>query len=159
MPLITVHHGIRKFWLVLSLSLIAIVKFTIMDQVTKILVRDFLITQPGNVMHITNWFELVYSWNYGISFGIFSEYHQYTNKIFIGINSFIVLYLWRQMFVVNNWGYYVGYSLIIGGAVGNLVDRVLHGAVFDFLYFHYNDYGFAAFNLADSFIFCGVVWI
>ena len=50
-------------------------------------------------------------------------------------------------------------GLIIGGALGNILDRVRHGAVVDFLYFHYRDYGFPAFNLADSAISIGVTLI
>jgi signal peptidase II len=159
MTSIVVHHQIRKFWLVLFFSIIAILKFVAADQFSKWLVKTLLLEQSGYIMHLTSWLDLVYSWNYGISFGIFGEYHSYTNKVFIVINILISIYLYRQMFKVSNWGAYVGYSLIVGGAVGNLVDRVTHGAVFDFIYFHYNSFGFAAFNLADSFIFCGVMVI
>jgi signal peptidase II len=52
---------------------------------------------------------------------------------------------------------FLGYSCIIGGAIGNVIDRVFRGAVFDFIYFHYQDYGFPIFNLADSFISLGVI--
>jgi signal peptidase II len=47
------------------------------------------------------------------------------------------------------------FMLVIAGAVGNIVDRIIYGAVFDFIYFHYNDLAFPAFNVADSFISAG----
>jgi signal peptidase II len=48
-----------------------------------------------------------------------------------------------------------GLNLIISGAIGNLVDRIIRGAVFDFIYFNYQEFSFPAFNLADSFISIG----
>ena len=47
------------------------------------------------------------------------------------------------------------YDLVIGGAVGNIFDRIIRGGVFDFIYFHYESYGFPVFNLADTFISIG----
>jgi signal peptidase II len=157
MSLIVVPQPIKKFFLILFFSIIGAGKCIILDQVTKYFAKNFLLGQQGYYFEITSFFDLVYSWNYGISFGMFSENHLYANYIFICLNSIITLYVWHLAFVARSYRYYVGYVLIVGGALGNLIDRIMHGAVFDFLYFHIGKYGFPVFNLADTFIFCGVI--
>ncbi len=157
MSSIVVPQPIKKLFLILLFSTISIGKYVIADQAIKYFARTFLLGQQGYYSEITSFFNLVYSWNYGISFGMFSDNHTYANYVFIGLNSIITLYLWRLVFTARSYRYYTGYCLIVGGALGNLVDRFIHGAVFDFIYFHAGKYGFPAFNLADVFIFFGVI--
>ena len=157
MSLIFVHPLIKKFFLILFFSIISAGKFVIADQVTKYFAKNFLLGQQGYYFEVTSFFDLVYSWNYGISFGMFSQNHAYANYIFIILNTLITLYIWRLAFNARSYRYYQGYCLIIGGALGNVADRIIHGAVFDFIYFHAGKWGFPAFNLADAFIFLGVV--
>ena len=52
---------------------------------------------------------------------------------------------------------FTGYNMIAGGAIGNVIDRVVHGKVVDFIDVHYKEYHWPAFNMADSFIFLGVL--
>jgi signal peptidase II len=103
-------------------------------------------------------FDLVYVWNYGISFGAFSN-HALSNVCFFIINFCIIIYLIFLRFSINQGLQSFAYDCLIGGAIGNLVDRVLRGGVFDFIYFHYKEYGFPIFNLADMFISIGVAII
>lgn len=159
MALIELHHQLRKFFLILFFSAVSAGKFMIVDQVAKYLIRNFLLGQQGYYFPVTSFFDLVYSWNYGISFGMFNASHSVANAIFIILNSIITIYIWYLMFKSTTFLYYQGYGLIMGGAIGNLVDRVVHGAVFDFLYFHLGNFGFPAFNLADTFIFLGVALV
>ena len=157
MSLIVIPDAMKKFFLILLFSTISAAKYIAVDQVSKYFAKDFLLGQQGYYYEITSFFDLVYSWNYGISFGMFSEHHAYANYVLIAVNSVITLYVWHLAFAARSYRYYVGYTLIVGGALGNLVDRIMHGAVFDFIYFHVGKYGFPAFNLADTFIFFGVV--
>lgn len=159
MSSIAVHHELKKFALLLFLSIISTIKYAAIDQLSKWWVKSMLVTKPGYVLHITSFLDLVYSWNHGISFGMFQEYQGSSNKIFLILNAAIILYIWRLLLKVENYKLYVGYSLIIGGAVGNLYDRMAHGAVFDFIYFHYQNFYFPAFNIADSFICIGALII
>jgi signal peptidase II len=159
MSLIVVPPPIKKFFLILLFSVISVAKYTVADQVSKYFAKSFLLGQQGYYFEITSFFDLVYSWNYGISFGMFSENHAYANYVFIVLNTLITIYIWHLAFTARSYRYYVGYVLIVGGALGNLIDRIIHGAVFDFIYFHLGKYGFPAFNLADMFIFLGVLVI
>jgi signal peptidase II len=125
------------------------------DQTSKTLLISHLKTEPGSLKEIFPFLDFVYAWNYGISFGLFREYHQYSNYVFLAFNSFIIIYLSYIFYNSNNIFFQIGLAFIIGGALGNLLDRIFRGAVFDFLYFHYHELSFPAFNLADSFITIG----
>ncbi|GAB4166476.1 MAG: hypothetical protein Tsb006_5840 [Rickettsiaceae bacterium] len=130
-----------------------------LDQLSKAYLITYLKTQPGYVKEIFPFFDLVYAWNYGISFGLFREYYQYSNLAFLALNSIIIIYLIRMLYTSKGRLFQTGLILVIGGALGNLIDRIYRGAVFDFLYFHYQGVGFPAFNLADSFISIGACLI
>lgn len=134
-------------------------RLVILDQVTKWWFILYLKKKPAMTLKISNFLEFVYVWNYGISFGLFKNYYQYSNAVFIALNSIITAYLWYILLHCKSALSFTGYSFIIGGAAGNLIDRCFRGAVFDFIYFHYRDYGFPVFNLADSFISIGVMLI
>ncbi len=129
----------------------------LIDQTSKIYFISYLKTKPGFVFNISPFLDFVYSWNYGISFGLFQEYYENSNQILLIVNSLIVLYLLYILFKAKSILTARALNLIIGGALGNLVDRIDKGAVFDFIYFNYNGYGFPAFNLADSFISIGAI--
>lgn len=135
---------------------LSIILCTALDQISKHSVLTHLKTMPGYVDDITSFFSLVLAWNHGISFGLFGQYYQYSNMIFIGVNGCIITYLCYLLITPISQMLFIGYVLIIGGAIGNLYGRIEQGAVFDFLYFHLGEYYFPAFNLADSFIFIGV---
>lgn len=134
-------------------KLIALLAIT--DQSSKWLVNDYLSQNTASSIKISSFLELIGSWNAGISFGLFKNYHQSSNQGFTVLNSLIISYLWRVMLKHQSLLSFWGYSCIIGGAVSNVTDRLLKGAVFDFIYFHYLNYQWPVFNLADSFICAG----
>ena len=104
---------------------------------------------------ITDFFSLVYVNNNGISFGMFSQTEN-AREIFAflqgSIATILIVWLWRIK--VKHLAIAVG--LIIGGAFGNVIDRIQNGGVTDFLDFHIASYHWPAFNLADTAIFIGV---
>lgn len=126
------------------------------DQITKFWFIRYLKTKPGLMAKPFSFLDFIYTWNYGISFGIFRSYYQYSNFAFGVINTCITIYLCTLLKKCKTLIGFLGYTLIVCGAVGNLIDRIFHGAVFDFIYFHYENYGFSIFNLADAFISIGV---
>jgi signal peptidase II len=132
------------------------VKLIILDQLTKWWLINYLKTKPGYIAKPLSILDIVYTWNYGISFGIFRQFYQYSNIFFGIVNSAIIIYLWYLLVECKSIRGFYGYSCIIGGAIGNLIDRIYRGAVFDFIHLHYKSYGFAVFNLADMFISAGV---
>lgn len=134
-----------------TIAILIIIVIAALDQITKTQIISYLQTLPGYSQKIFSWLQMVYTWNYGVSFGLFSEYYQYSNYSFIAINSAIILYLIYLLFTnleLNK----IALAVIIGGAIGNLIDRIFRGAVFDFVYLHYEAYYFPAFNLADVMI-------
>ena len=140
----------RRFLIAAIITLL----FVFMDQLSKIFLINFLKSKPGYIIHINSFLDIVYTWNYGVSFGFFNKYQKYSNIIFLILNTTLILYLMAiYLFDKNSSKVYL---LIIGGGIGNLVDRILHGAVFDFIHFYYKDYHFPVFNIADSFISIGI---
>jgi signal peptidase II len=137
-------------------SLIAILFLAGIDQVSKRFFIAYLIEndQVSN-LRLLPILDFVYAWNYGISFGLFSKYSDYSNIIFLALNSIIVVYLYLLMLKTKTNLSHAGFALVIAGALGNIIDRILYGAVFDFIYFHYDSLAFPAFNVADSFITIG----
>ncbi|MFM7557632.1 MAG: signal peptidase II [Alphaproteobacteria bacterium] len=110
------------------------------------------------VKPITSFFSLVYVNNNGISFGMFNSIN-YARETFSILQSSIAFALVFWMYKVKNFYMVLALALIIGGAFGNVFDRLQNGGVTDFLDFHIFNYHWPAFNLADSVIFIGVAII
>lgn len=126
-----------------------------LDLYSKELVFAYLDGQRTSYIEVFGFFNLVTVWNTGISFGMFNGLEN-SQVIFASLQSSIALIL--LVWLYRNQKVHVAYALglIIGGALGNIIDRILNGAVADFLDFHIAGYHWPAFNLADSFIFIGV---
>ena len=149
----------KKFFLIIRQSSRIILRLVIIDQVTKSFLINYLRQKPGLTLEVTSFLDIVYSWNYGISFGILRQYYQYSNIFFAAINSLIIAYLWYILLKCKTMTSFTGYSFVIGGAIGNLLDRLINGGVFDFIHFHYENLSFPIFNLADAFISVGVLFL
>ena len=131
---------------------------TALDQVAKWLIVNRMMVPPHTI-RVTPFFDLVLSWNPGISFGLFRDNPEIGGWLFIAVAGLITLTLVVWLARVERGFLALAIALIIGGAVGNIVDRLRFGAVIDFLYFHLGDLGFPAFNVADSAITVGVTLI
>jgi signal peptidase II len=110
------------------------------------------------VVEIFNFFNLIKTWNNGVSFSMFSGLKN-AQYIFSSLNFVIILFL--LIFIVKNSDKYqkLSFSLIVAGASGNMIDRIMNGAVADFLDFHIADFHWPAFNVADISIFIGAFLI
>jgi signal peptidase II len=127
-----------------------------LDQVTKSYFIDLFSGVFLKGISICPYLNFVHAWNQGISFGLFQG-ADYSNIIFMVLSSIITIILFVMLYKNNSTTYSISYSLIIGGAIGNIVDRVKYGAVFDFIDFHVASYHWPAFNIADSFVCIGAL--
>lgn len=128
----------------------------LVDQWTKHLVRGAL--RNGEVIRVTDFFDLVLAFNPGAAFSFLADQGGWQRWFFVllaaGICGWLLRLLARHQHELLQP---LAFSLIIGGAIGNVIDRFVFGAVVDFLYFHIGRYGWPAFNVADSAISVGVV--
>jgi signal peptidase II len=138
-------------------SFLLIITLITIDQLSKIFFINFLSTYPDHELNITPFLKILRVWNHGISFGLFSQYQEYSNIIFFITNLTLTFYFIYMYIAYNDL--YKLYLPIISGAIGNLLDRIMHGAVFDFIAFYYKDYYFPVFNFADVLISCGIAWL
>ena len=139
------------FW---GISLAALVLF--LDQMSKWWIVS-TVMQPPKVIPVTSFFNLVLGWNWGISFGLFHGDSIFNiwglPAIALIITAFLLVWLWRSSGCVIS----VAIGSIIGGALGNVIDRIRFGAVADFLDIHVLGYHWPAFNLADAGITLGAM--
>ncbi|MFZ2726113.1 MAG: signal peptidase II [Methylococcaceae bacterium] len=136
----------------LWLSVVAIV----LDQASKLLIDYSMVLYQS--IAITPFFNLTYVHNTGAAFSFLSEAGGWQRWFFAGLAIVIsgILAVWLLKLKPHEKLLAVALSLVLGGAIGNLIDRVAYGYVIDFLDFYYNDWHFAAFNIADSAISLGV---
>jgi signal peptidase II len=141
-------------WLALSLVVVAI------DQLTKLLITENLsLYQRVNVLPVL---DLVRMHNTGAAFSFLADASGWQNWLFAGVAVVVSAALVWWLVSLPRSGQAVlalGLALVLGGAIGNLVDRVLYGYVIDFILWYYREWSYPAFNVADSAITCGVILI
>ena len=141
--------------IVMKRNLIFIIGFFgfIVDLITKLLVSNLLVLDASNVI-IDNFFYLTYTHNYGAAWSIFTGKIYFLIIVGILIIGFMLYYIAKNK-VSNIWEI-LGYGLFLGGAFGNIVNRIINGYVTDFLDFRFGNYYFPIFNVADIGIVIGV---
>ncbi len=127
------------------------------DRLTKWIIETRLSAYDSHIV-IPGFFEIVHSENRGAAFGLFAEStSQWRTALLIGFSVValisLVVMLWRSSRLDRKTA--IALALILGGAVGNVFDRVRWGTVTDFLLFHIGSYEWPAFNAADSAIVIG----
>lgn len=136
------------------MMLILVVVFLIIDVCSKLVVSN-LMNVNDSIIVIKNFFNITYVRNTGAAFSIFAGRIWMLIIVSITIISLIVYYVYKNK--PKNKLEMVGYSMILGGAIGNFIDRVVYGYVIDFFDFYIFGYDYPIFNMADSFIFVGVI--
>lgn len=130
-------------WLVLSIVLLAL------DQITKWVVStEMSLYQTIDILPV---FNFTYVHNYGAAFSFLSEAGGWQKYFFstIAITISVLLIYWLKKLPATNKLLCSAYALVLAGAIGNLIDRLVHGYVIDFLHVYYQQYDFPVFNIAD----------
>ena len=144
----------------------------IIDQTSKLSVmsffgisaRDILSLAPnvdffpqGMSHSLMSCFSLTVTWNKGISYGLFQQDTTLGRWLLAGLSILAVILLCYWMYNSKRLLITVSFGLIIGGALGNAIDRIAYGAVFDFAHFHVQEFSWYIFNIADAAIVIGVI--
>ena len=115
-----------------------------------------LVPVPYLMAHVTNFFNVVFTWNPGTSFSLFRALGESAPIIIIFVTAFVIGFILYYLIRRADSFERMPLAFIAGGALGNLIDRVRFGAVVDFLDFHIGGAHWPAFNVADAFICVGV---
>lgn len=128
----------------------------VLDQASKlglIYGTDLRLTYPWPILPV---FDLTVVWNRGISYGLFQQHSELGRWVLTAIKIGAAVFLTYWVRKAVNQREAAGIGMIIGGAIGNAIDRIFHGAVFDFAHFHVGDFSWYVFNIADAAIVVGV---
>ena len=137
-------------------TLLCILSITL-DQASKWYMLAFI---PINYsVAIFPWFNFVLYLNYGTSFGLLSPSNLFEFYSIITVSIFCIILLIYAFIKFNDPIEKISLSILIGGAIGNVIDRFIHGAVVDFIDLHYGELHWPAFNLADAFILCSTIYL
>ena len=137
-------------WLALAFVII------LLDQVTKVLILGSF--QLGDSRYVTSFFNVVRVHNTGAAFSFLAQAGGWQRWFFVGLGVVATIFI---TVMLKRHGqqtlFALALSLILGGALGNVIDRLLHGYVVDFIQVHYAGWYFPSFNIADSAITVGAV--
>jgi signal peptidase II len=151
--------GVVSTWLPFLLSALVIA----FDRITKLYIRGHL-SDFDSIPVIPGLFRIVHTENPGAAFGILADSDPVLRAVvLVGISSlvlvFIVSTLLKRSAGSSQWISRIALALILGGAVGNLYDRIFRGMVTDFLEIYNGGWSFPAFNVADSAITVGAIFL
>jgi signal peptidase II len=137
-------------WLAIALAII------VLDQLTKVYFNTAY--QYGPRVHLLPFFDFTLVYNRGAAFSFLASEEGWQRWLFTGLGcvaAVVITVILRRTHGQPRFS--LALTLILGGAIGNVIDRVVYGHVVDFLLFYWNDWQFPAFNLADVGITCGAV--
>ena len=142
----------------LIISILLVFSIFLLDRLSKIYVIFLDNKFFGSEIFTSKYFNISLIWNEGIAFGLLS----FNEKIFYNLLTFIILVIILIIFFMALKSYGLKkYSLlmVLGGALGNVYDRIFYGAVPDFIDFHIGNFHWFIFNVADIFITLGVIFM
>jgi signal peptidase II len=148
---ISLYGSLTRFGLIVAAAVL------VADQASKFLILQNLASLPGRMITLTPFLDLVLVLNRGISYGLFPQDSDAGRWVLTAVKLFAALLflLWlaraRSRLVAASLG------LLIGGALGNAIDRTVYEGVVDFILFHVSGWHWYVFNLADTAVVAGVV--
>jgi signal peptidase II len=148
----------RKLTKFFYIDLFVILSIFLIDRISKIYVISLYGKNSSTELYVFKYFNITLIWNEGIAFGLFSfDQNNLYNLLTLMIALIIIVIL---IMIINSQGF-KKYALlmILGGALGNLFDRIIYKAVPDFFDFHIAEFHWFIFNVADIFITIGVIFM
>mgnify|MGYP001307087274 FL=1 len=138
------------------INLILIVSIFALDRISKIYIIKIFELENKVDIYLTEYLNLYLIWNKGVAFGLFSFNESFIYNVITGIIIIICIVV---MIMIYNSNGFKNFSLILvlGGALGNLFDRIYYSAVPDFIDFHINGFHWFVFNVSDIFITLGII--
>lgn len=131
-----------------------------LDQLTKVMIAERLpygsYGRPAHIEVVPGFFNLVHVGNTGAAWSMFAG--QSFWLALLALATLGAMFYWRRTLGLGERRAQPAFGMLCGGILGNLVDRLLHGHVIDFLDFHFGGYTYPTFNVADSAICVGVFW-
>jgi signal peptidase II len=140
-----------------SFGLAVAVATLLADQASKLIVLRGLDLKLGNALFVTPFLDLVLTLNRGISYGLFPQDSEFGRWLLVALNLAAAAFFTFWIAGTSSRLVAVALGLLIGGALGNALDRAIYGAVVDFISLHAFGWRWYVFNLADSAIVAGVV--
>ena len=135
---------------------IAAILVIVLDQLSKWYLLDVVGVAARPPLALTGFFSLVMVWNQGVSFGMLQNDAAYMRWFLIAM-ALVICAVMLRLGLKSRWRVErIGYGMVIGGALANVIDRLRFGAVADFFYFHIGSFAWPAFNVADAAICVGV---
>ncbi|MBB2963592.1 signal peptidase II [Methylobacterium sp. R2-1] len=138
-------------------GLIAALATLVLDQASKLWLyfgTDLVMTQPWRLAPFA---DFVVVWNRGVSYGLFQQEGGFGRWLLVGVSLAAAIGLSVWMYRSGSRLLAVALGLIVGGALGNAIDRAAYGAVFDFVHLHAGTWSWYVFNVADAAIVAGVI--
>ncbi len=137
----------------LRLSILLFVIAFVLDRAHKYVQLEMFGWRGGELVPVTGFFDYVLYWNTGVSYGLFNSFPVWAIGILVTVAmAALAVWWWRSSSALVR----SGLALCLGGALSNALDRVLYGAVADFFHFHWQEWSFYVFNIADVMITLGV---
>ena len=135
-------------------SILVILLIFFFDRISKLEIIKNLF--EINNFYINDYINFVLVWNSGIGFGLLDLEANFVYHIITGIIIIVILVITALMFSASIWEKYF-YSFLVGGALGNVYDRITYYSVPDFIDLHFKDFHWFTFNIADIFITIGIL--
>ena len=140
--------------IIINILIVSIIFF--LDRVSKIYIINLAELENSLEIYINSYLNLYLIWNKGIAFGLFSFDESFVYNFVTILILIILLIILILIFKSETYKSYF-YTIILGGALGNLFDRFYYSAVPDFIDLHINNFHWFIFNIADIFITLGVI--
>ncbi|WP_299480524.1 signal peptidase II [uncultured Roseibium sp.] len=137
---------------VLSIALVGL----LLDQASKLWLLFVFDLGTNGPVALLPFLDIVLVWNRGVSYGLFQQNSDLGRWLLVALTVLITVGLWIWSARVQSRLIAFALAMIIGGAIGNGIDRIVYGAVVDFVHFHVGSFSWYVFNLADVWIVAGV---